>query len=62
MFVKAADDVLTLHGEFHAEGGGGEVDEECLVADIEGGGVGSDSLAHDLGPDVDEALLKEGRL
>ena len=62
MFIEAADDVLSLHGEFHAEGGIGEVDEECLVADVEGGGVGGDSLAYDIRPGVDEALLKERRL
>jgi hypothetical protein len=62
VFVKAADDVLTLHGEFHAEGGIGEVDEERLVADVEGSGVRGNSLAHDLGPGIDEALLKERRL
>ena len=38
------------------------MDEERLVADVEGGGVGGDSLAHDVGPGVDEALLKERRL
>ena len=62
VFVEAADDVLTLHGEFHAEGGIGEVDEKRLVADVEGGGVGGNGLAHDVGPGVDEALLEEGRL
>ena len=62
VFIEALDDILALHGEFHAEGWIGEVDEECLVADVEGGGVGGNSLAHNDGPGVDEALLKEGRL
>ena len=62
VFVEAADDVLTLHGEFHAEGGIGEVDEKRLVADVEGGGVGGNGLAHDVRPGVDEALLEKGRL
>ena len=60
--VQAVDDVLTLHGELETESGTGEVDEECLVADVEGGGVGSNDFAHDDGPGVDEALLEEGRL
>ena len=34
------------------------MDEECLVADVEGGGVGGNSLAHNDGPGVDEALLE----
>ena len=38
------------------------MDEECLVADVEGGGVGGNGLAHDVRPGVDEALLKKGRL
>ena len=38
------------------------MDEERLVTDVEGGGVGGDGLAHDVGPGVDEALLKKGRL
>ena len=62
VFVEAADDVLTLHGEFHAEGGIGEADEKRLVADVEEGGVGGNGLAHDVRPGVDEALLEKGRL
>ena len=62
MFVEAADDVLALHGELHAEGRIVEMDEERLVADVEGGGVGGNGLAHDKGPGVDEALLQQGRL
>ena len=38
------------------------MDEERLVADVEGGGVGGNGLAHDVRPGVDEALLKKGRL
>lgn len=38
------------------------MDEERLVADVEGGGVGGNGFAHDDGPGVDEALLEQGRL
>ena len=61
MGVEAADDILALHGELHAEGGVGEVDEERLVADEEIVGIGVDGLAHHLGPRVDEALLQQRR-
>ena len=61
MGVEAADDVLALHGELHAKGGVGEVDEERLVADEEIVGIGVDGLAHHLGPRVDKALLQQRR-
>ena len=38
------------------------MDEKRLVADVEGGGVGGNGLAHDVRPGVDEALLEKGRL
>ena len=60
--IEAADNVLTLHGEFHAQGGVGEVDKERLVANEQVFGIGVDGLAHHLGPRVDEALLEQRRL
>lgn len=61
MGVESVDNLLTLHGELHAQRGVREVDDECLVADVKIVGVAGDDLTHHLWPGVDESFLKQRR-
>ena len=59
VIVEQLDELLAAHAQVGTQGGGGETDEECLVADADTGSIVVNGHSRNLRPRIHKSFLKK---